>query len=162
MSKASTPIPPGFHTVTPHLIIRNAAKAIEFYKKAFGAELLSSMPMPDGRIMHASMRIGDSIVFLCDEFPEHNCGASPQTLGKPHATMHLYVEDCDKAFQRAVDAGAEATMPPSDMFWGDRYGMIIDPFGQPWSFATHVHDLTEDEMKAAMLTACAPAKEAVK
>jgi PhnB protein len=160
MTTNTKPIPPGFHTVTPHLILRNAAAAIDFYKKAFGAEELSRMPMPDGRLMHASIKIGDSIVFLCDEFPEHGCGLSPQSLKDAHATMHVYVEDVDASFKRAVDAGAEPVMPPQDMFWGDRYGRILDPFGQPWSFASHKRDLTEAEVKSGMLEACSPAQEA--
>jgi len=162
MTKATQPIPPGFNTITPHLIINGAAKAIDFYKKAFGAEELGRMPMPDGRLMHASLKIGNSTLFLCDEFPEHECGASPQTLKNAHATMHIYVEDVDKAYQRAVDSGATGIMPPQDMFWGDRYGRVVDPFGQPWSLATHKEDLTPEEIKARMQDACAPAKAAAK
>ena len=161
MTKATQSIPPGHHTITPHLIIKDAAKAIDFYKKAFGAEELTRMPTPDGRLMHACLKIGDSILFLCDEFPEHECGgASPQTLGKAHATMHVFVEDVDTAYLRAIDAGATVLMPPEDMFWGDRYGRLMDPFGQPWSLATHKEDLTPEEMKKRMASACAPAKAA--
>lgn len=162
MTKATQPIPPGFHTITPHLIIKDVPKAIEFYKKAFGAEELMRMPVPDGRIMHACLQIGDSKLFLCDEFPEHDCGVSPQTLKNAHATMHVFVEDVDKAYQRAVDAGAKGVMPPQDMFWGDRYGTVVDPFGQPWSLATHQEDLTLDEIKKRMEHACAPTMEACK
>ena len=163
MTKATQPIPPGFHTITPHLILKNAAQAIEFYKKAFGAEEMSRMPVPDGRLIHACIKIGDSILFLCDEFPESNCGgASPQTLNNAHATMHVFVEDVDKAFKRAVDAGATPAMPPENMFWGDRYGRVVDPFGQPWSLATHVEDLTPEEMKKRMASACDMAKAAAK
>ena len=163
MAKATHKIPPGFHTLTPHLVIKDAAKAIDFYKKAFGAEEISRMPTPDGRLMHASLKIGDSIFFLCDEFPEYDCGSvSPSTLQKAHATLHVYVDDADKAFKRAVDAGANGVMPPQDMFWGDRYGRLIDPFGQPWSIGTHVEDLTPEEMKKRMETQCAPAKAAAK
>lgn len=162
MTKSSNPIPPGFPTLTPQLIIKDAAKAIDFYKKAFGAEEMMRMPMPDGRIMHACLKFGDSTLFLCDEFPEHDCGVSPQTLKNAHATMHVFVEDVDKAYQRAVDAGAQAVMPPQDMFWGDRYGRLVDPFGQPWSLATHKEDLTPEEMKKRMADACAPAREASK
>jgi PhnB protein len=164
MSKATQWIPTGFHTLTPHLIIKDAAKAIDFYKKVFGAEELNRMPTPDGRLMHACLKIGDSILFLCDEFPEHDCGvgASPQTLNNAHATIHMFVENVDKAYQRAVDAGAKAIMPPQDMFWGDRYGRLIDPFGQPWSLATHKEDLTPEEMKKRMESACAPAKAGAK
>lgn len=162
MTKSTSPIPPGFHTITPHLIIKDAAKAIDFYKKAFGAEEMMRMPMPDGRLMHASIKIGDSILFLCDEFPEHHCGLSPSSLPDTHAVMHVFVEDVDKAYQRAVDAGATAVMPPQDMFWGDRYGRLLDPFGQPWSLAMHKEDLTPEEMLERMKTACAPAQEACK
>lgn len=162
MTKATQPIPPGLRTLTPHLIIKDAARAIDFYKKAFGAEEMMRMPMPDGRIMHACLKFGDSTLFLCDEFPEHDCGVSPMTLKSAHATMHLFVEDVDQAYQRALDAGAKATMPPQDMFWGDRYGTLMDPFGQPWSLATHKEDLTTDEIKKRMESACAPAKAAAK
>lgn len=134
--------------------------AIDFYKKAFGAEEMMRMPMPDGRIMHACLKFGDSTLFLCDEFPEHECGVSPLTLKSAHATMHLFVEDVDQAYQRALDAGAKANMPPQDMFWGDRYGTLMDPFGQPWSLATHKEDLTTEEIKQRMESACAPAKAA--
>jgi uncharacterized glyoxalase superfamily protein PhnB len=109
------------------------------------------------------MKIGDSIIMLNDEFPEH-CpdGASPKTLGKAHAAIHLYVTDVDAAFKRAVDAGATAQMPPQEMFWGDRYCRLVDPFGQPWSIATHVVDLTHDQIRERMMTGCAPAQEAAK
>lgn len=160
MTKATQPIPPGLRTLTPHLIIKDAAMAIDFYKKAFGAEEMMRMPMPDGRIMHACLKFGDSTLFLCDEFPEHECGVSPLTLKSAHATMHLFVEDVDQAYQRALDAGAKANMPPQDMFWGDRYGTLMDPFGQPWSLATHKEDLTTEEIKQRMESACAPAKAA--
>jgi len=163
MSKATQPIPQGFGTITPHLIIKDAAKAIDFYKKAFGAEELVRMPTPDGRLMHACLQIGTSRIMLCDEFPEHGCGGlSPQTIGKAHATMHLFVEDADKSFKRAVDAGATVAMPLQDMFWGDRYGTVVDPFGQPWSIATHKEDLTPEEMKERMAKGCAPAQAAAK
>jgi len=162
MSDAKQKIPTGFSTLTPHLVIKGAAKAIDFYKRAFGAEEMNRMPMPDGRLMHACVKIGNSMLMLCDEFPEHNCGnsASPETIGKTHATIHMYVEDVDQAYKRAVDAGATAAMPPQDMFWGDRYGQVVDPFGQPWSIATHKEDLTHDEMMKKMQTACAPAQAA--
>lgn len=155
-------IPQGFSTITPHIIIKNATKAIEFYKKAFGAEVVSALNTPDGRIMHADIKIGNSHLFLCDEFPESGCGgASPQTLGQAHAVIHLYVQDCDKAFEKAISAGAKETMKPWDSFWGDRYAKIEDPFGQPWSIATHIKDLTEKEIqegaKACMQQAAAAA-----
>lgn len=153
---------PNFHTVTPHLIIKDAAKAIDFYKKAFGAEELVRMPMPDGRLMHGCIQIGDSPIMLCDEFPEHGCGKSPQSLGEAHATMHINVEDVDAAFKKAVDAGATVVMPPQDMFWGARYGIVKDPFGQPWSIATQKEDLTPEQIKERMKDACVPAQEAAK
>ena len=162
MTKSTKAIPDGFHTLTPHLIIKDAAKAIDFYKAAFGAEELARMPMPDGRLMHASLKIGDSMLMLCDEFPEHGCGLSPQSLESAHATIHIYVEDADKAFKKAIEAGATEKMAPQDMFWGDRYGVLVDPFGQPWSIATHKEDLTPEEMQKRMEAGCAPAKEEVK
>jgi PhnB protein len=164
MTKAIQSIPPGFSTLTPHLVIKDAAKAIDFYKQAFGAEEMKRMPMPDGRLLHACLKIGNSMLMLCDEFPDSGCGnsASPATLGKAHATVHMFVEDVDKAYQRAVEAGAIAQMPPQDMFWGDRYGLLVDPFGQPWSIATHKEDLTPEEMQKKMEAACAPAKVAAK
>jgi len=134
--------------VTPHLVIKGAAKAIDFYKSAFGAEEINRMPMPDGRLMHACLKIGNS--------------ASPSTIGKTHATMHMYVEDVDQAYTRAVEAGATALMPPQDMFWGDRYGQVVDPFGQPWAIATHKEDLTHEEMMKKMQAGCAPAQAAAK
>jgi uncharacterized glyoxalase superfamily protein PhnB len=137
-------IPEGFHTLTPHLVVRGGVQAIEFYKKAFGAEEIMRMPMPDGKaIGHAELRIGDSIFFLADEFPQCK---SPQTLGGSPVTLSLYVEDCDQVFNRAVAAGAEVRMPPADMFWGDRYGQLTDPFGHVWALSTHKEDVPPDEM----------------
>jgi PhnB protein len=149
MTKATNYIPAGTHTVTPHLILRGVAKAIEFYKKAFGAEELYRLPMPDGRIMHACITIGDSRVFLADEMPERSeCGMlSPESLKATHASMHVYVPNVDEAFKRAIDAGAKSKMPVQDMFWGDRYGQVVDPFGQPWSLATHKEDLTPEQIQ---------------
>ena len=140
------PIPEGMHTITPHLTIKGAAKAIEFYKKAFGAQELSRHEVPGGAIMHASIRIGDSVLFLNDEFPQMGC-ASPQTIGGTSVVLTLYVEDADKFFKRAVDAGAESKMPVADQFWGDRYGMVQDPFGHQWAIATRVENLTPEEME---------------
>lgn len=147
MAKAKNWKPDHVHTVTPYLIIKDCAKAIEFYKKAFGIEEMHRMNAPDGKIMHSCISLGDSKIFLCDEMDDPNCGASPSTLGNCHATMHVFVEDVDKAYQRAVDAGCKAKMPPTDMFWGDRYTALIDPFGQSWSLATHKEDLTPAEMQ---------------
>ena len=145
MTHQVKPIPEGFHTVIPHLVIKGAAEAIEFYKKAFGATEMMRLPGPDGKLMHGSVKIGDSVVFLVDENPQW--GASgPQALGGTPVTIHLYVEDVDAAFNQAVEAGATAKMPPSDMFWGDRYGWLIDPFGHNWSLATRKQDLTPEQV----------------
>ena len=146
MKKSTQPIPPGFHTITPSLTIRNAAQAIEFYKKALGAEERMRMASPDGTISHAELQIGDSIVFLNDENPAWGC-KSPQTLGGSAAGFYLYVEDVDKAFQRAIDAGGKVTCPVTDMFWGDRMGNFTDPYGYTWTLSTHTQDMTEQEME---------------
>jgi PhnB protein len=138
-------IPEGFHTITPHLVVRGGAQAIDFYKKAFGAAELSRAPMPDGKLMHAHLKIGDSQLFLCDEFPEQGA-RSPLGLGGTPVTISLYVEDADAVFQQAVAAGAQVRMPPMDMFWGDRYGQVTDPFGHIWAIATHKEDLTPEEI----------------
>ncbi len=146
MSSAK-PIPDGFHTITPYLVVKGAAQAIDFYKKAFGAEELSRHACEEsGLIMNAKLRIGDSVIMLNDEFPDHGCvGPSPGHASP--VTLHLYVEDVDAFFNRAVEAGAEATMPVSDTFWGDRYGQLRDPFGHSWSVATRTEDLTADQVK---------------
>lgn len=142
-------VPDGFHRVTPHLVCRNAAGMIEFYKKAFGAVEQGRAPGPDGKsIMHAAIKIGDSIVFLNDEFPDMGA-VSPVGKGTP-VTLHLYVEDADKQFQQAVAAGAEVVMPLGDQFWGDRYGIVRDPSGHQWSIGMHLEDLTPDQIKERM------------
>lgn len=146
MKPSSQPIPPGFHTVTPSLIVRNAAEAIEFYKKALGAEERMRMQGPDGLIGHAELKIGDSIIFLTDESPAMSL-KSPQTLGGTASNLYLYLEDVDKAFQRAVDAGGKATMPVTDMFWGDRFGNFVDPYGHSWGLSTHTKDMTREEIE---------------
>ena len=142
-------IPAGSEGLIPHLVCDPCADAIEFYKKAFGAEEVSRMPAPDGnRLMHAEIRIAGRPLFLADDFPEY-CGGkamSPQALGGTPVTVHRYVEDCDAAILRAQKAGATVKMPAADMFWGDRYGVVVDPFGHVWSFATHIHDLTPEQM----------------
>jgi PhnB protein len=148
MSTAVKPIPEGMHTVTPHLTCAGAADAIEFYKKAFGAIEMGRMPGPGGKLMHAMLKIGDSAIMLVDEFPEWG-GKGPKTLGGTPVTIHLYVNDADAVFKSAVDAGATAKMPMADMFWGDRYGIVIDPFGHSWSIATHIKDMTPEEMAKA-------------
>jgi uncharacterized glyoxalase superfamily protein PhnB len=158
MSKSIQPIPPGHENLIPHLVCNSCSEAIEFYKKAFGAEEMQRVPAPDGRkIMHAAIRIGKSIVFLVDDFPEH-CGGksqSPAALKGTPVTIHHYVENCDAAIKRARDAGATVTMPAADMFWGDRYGLVTDPYGHKWSFATHINDPTPEQMKTAMKAAFA-------
>lgn len=148
-SKNVKPIPEGMHTVTPHLICARASEAIEFYKRAFGAEELSRLASDDGRIMHAALRIGDSVVMLTEEFPEWN-SLGPLALKGTAVTIHLYVEDVDGFCDRAVKAGASVKMPVNDMFWGDRYGALEDPFGHRWSVATHMRDLTPEEIRRAM------------
>jgi uncharacterized glyoxalase superfamily protein PhnB len=144
--KKVSPIPPGVHTVTPHLIVRNAAQAIDFYRRAFGAVEVGRAAGPGGKLMHASIRIGDSPIYLADEMPESG-SKSPLMLGGSGTTIHLYVPDADAAFNRAVDAGAQVTMPLADQFWGDRYGKLKDPYGHEWSIATHKEDLTPAEMQ---------------
>jgi PhnB protein len=151
-------IPEGYHTLTPYLTVRDAARAIEFYKKAFGAEDRGAMKGPDGKIMHAELKIGDSIVMLADEFPQYGA-VSPETVGGSCSGLHIYVQDVDAAFDRAVKAGASTEMPVSDMFWGDRYGKLKDPFGHKWSIATHTADLSMEEMKKGMEEAMAQMKE---
>ncbi len=148
MSKVK-PIPAGFHSVTPHLVCAGAADAIEFYKKAFNATELMRMPMPNGRLMHACIRIGDSNVMLVDEMPEWGA-LGPKSLKGSPVTIHIFVEDVDAFVARAVAAGAKITMPIADMFWGDRYGKIEDPFGHHWSVATHTRDLSPEQMQQAM------------
>jgi uncharacterized glyoxalase superfamily protein PhnB len=142
-------IPDGYHSLTPYMTVRDGARAIEFYKQAFGATEKGVMKGPDGKIMHAELRIGDSIVMLADEFPEYG-SLSPQSIGGSGMGLHIYVEDVDSAFDRAVKAGASVDMPVMDMFWGDRYGKLHDPFGHKWSIATHKADLSMDEMKKGM------------
>lgn len=143
------PIPDGMHSVTPHLICAGAADAIDFYKKAFDAVELSRLPGASGKLLHASIRIGDSIVMLSDEFPEMG-GLGPKSLKGSPVTIHLCVEDVDALVARAVAAGAKVTMPVADMFWGDRYGQLEDPFGHRWSVGTHIRDVTPEEIQQAM------------
>ncbi len=142
-------IPAGMHSVTPHLICGGAADAIEFYKKAFGAVENSRLPGSDGKLMHAQITIGDSPVMLTDENPEYGALGPKRLKGSP-VTIHLFVKDVDAFVARAVKAGAKITMPIADMFWGDRYGKIEDPFGHLWSVATHVRDIAPGEWQQAM------------
>jgi uncharacterized glyoxalase superfamily protein PhnB len=143
------PLPAGMHSVTPHIICAGAGDAIEFYKKAFGATEMFRLPGPDGKLMHGSIRIGDSAVMLAEESEKHGVLGPKHLKGSP-VTIHLYVEDADAFVARAAEAGAKVTMPVAEMFWGDRYGRLQDPFGHMWSVATHVRDVTPDEMKQAM------------
>ena len=142
-------VPKAYGSVTAALAVRGAADAIVFYRKAFGAKELSRMPGPDGKLMHAEVKIGDTIVMLGDEAPEMG-SPSPQALNGSPVSLMLYVKDVDAVFARAVAAGAKPTMPPADMFWGDRYGMVLDPWGHRWGLATHKVDLTNRQMMKAM------------
>jgi len=144
-------IPDGFHSVTPTLTVRGAASAIEFYKKAFGAQEIMRFPSPDGKsIWHSEIKIGDSKIMLNDESPQMNC-LSPKSVGGATSGIYLYVEDADNVFNKAVAAGGKVTMPIADAFWGDRSGQIEDPFGHRWMIATHKKDMTQEEMRKAGL-----------
>lgn len=147
------PIPDDMHTLTPHLVCAGAAAAIDFYVKAFDAIELARLPAPNGKLMHAMLKIGDSPLMLFDEAPEWG-SRSPQALKGTPVILHLYVKDVDAAMAQAVDAGATVTMPATDMFWGDRYGQITDPFGHQWSLATHIRDVSPEEMQAEMARQC--------
>jgi PhnB protein len=146
MKQKVTPVPAGFHTATPYLVVRDAARAIEFYKQAFGAKEIFRMPAPDGKIMHGEIQIGDSRVMLSDECPDMG-SKSPQALNGSPVSIFLYVEDVDAVFKNAVAAGAKPTAPVQDMFWGDRYGKVTDPFGHQWQIATHKEDVSPHEME---------------
>ena len=147
MAVSAKPIPEGFHTVTPALVVRDAAKAIDFYKKALGAQELVRMPSPDGKIMHAELKIGNSIIFLSDEMPMPGSVKSPQSLGGSTCTLNVYVPNVDETFKQAIAAGGKESMPVADQFWGDRYGTLADPFGYSWGIATHKEDLSPAEMR---------------
>ncbi len=146
------PIPEGMRTITPHLVCAKAAEAIEFYKAAFGAVEHGRLATPQGALLHAMLQIGDSHLMLVDEFPDWGA-LGPKTLKGSPVTIHLYVEDVDAAVKRAVDAGAKITMPVEDMFWGDRYGKVEDPFGHQWSLATHIRDVPTEEMQKVAASA---------
>ena len=143
------PIPDGYHTLTPFLTVRDAVKAIEFYKQAFGAEERGIAKGPDGKVMHAELKIGDSIIMLSDEFPDFGA-KSPEAFGGSPMGLHIYLDGVDAAFDRAVKAGAVVEMPVADQFWGDRYGKLKDPFGHKWSIGTHIKDMSADEIKKSM------------
>ena len=139
-------IPTGYHSVTPSLVVRGGKRALEFYKQAFGAKELGAMYMPDGeKLMHTEIQIGDSRIMLGEESPEMGT-VSPQTLNGSPVSLNLYVDNCDALYQRAVGAGAKPTAPPADMFWGDRYGKVTDPFGHTWGILTHKEDVSPAEM----------------
>jgi uncharacterized glyoxalase superfamily protein PhnB len=151
---AAKPIPEGLHTLTPFLICKDATQALDFYQRAFGAEVSTSLVGPDGKLMHAALRIGDSVLMLTDECPPMGC-FGPQHFGGTSVTVHLSVADADAAFARATAAGATPRMPVTEMFWGARYGVLTDPYGHAWSVATQVKDLTPEEIQAAAARACA-------
>ncbi|MBS1957136.1 MAG: VOC family protein [Cyanobacteria bacterium SZAS-4] len=146
MAKTKNPIPPGIHTVTPYLMVKDARKAIQFYKEAFGAEEVTVMEI-EGKVMHANIKIGDSHIFMSEECPEMGKFGA-ETRGFATSSLLIYVTDVDGAFEKAVKAGCKVGMPVGDMFWGDRYCHVTDPFGQEWSIATHKEDLTPEEIAA--------------
>jgi PhnB protein len=155
MSSVS-PVPEGMHSLTPHITVNNAAKAIEFYTQAFGAKEIDRSTTPNGKIMHAVLQIGDSRIMLNDEFPEMRAPRAPSGDGGLPFAINFYTEDADATIQRATSAGAKVTMPAQDMFWGDRYGQIMDPFGYRWAVATRKENLSRDEVNrraAAMFAA---------
>jgi|SRR5215469_11555873 len=145
MPGRTNPIPQGYHSVTPYIVVNDAARAIEFYKRAFGATEVMRMPGPAGKLAHVELELGDSLIMLSDEMP-NNVVRSPQTVGGTTVGVFLYVEDVDKVFQQAKSAGAKEETPVADMFWGDRYGTLSDPFGHTWSLATHIEDVAPEEM----------------
>jgi uncharacterized glyoxalase superfamily protein PhnB len=145
MAKTADPIPSGFHTLTPHLVVEGAARYIDFLKKAFGATEVTRAEAPGGKLMHAQVKIGDSAMMLADHFPDY--GAPPIAQGYWPVILSLYVPDADKAWEKAIAAGCQATFPLADQFWGDRYGQVKDPFGFNWSIATHKENLTPEEIK---------------
>ena len=138
-------IPKGYHSVTPSLVVNDGARAIDFYKRAFGAQEKSRLDGPDGKVVHAELKIGDSLIMLSDELPESST-RSPRTLRGSSVGIFLYVDNVDDVFRQAVSAGATAEAQPSDMFWGDRFGALTDPFGHHWSLATHKEDVSREEM----------------
>jgi PhnB protein len=151
------PVPEGYEGIIPHIVVKGGTQAIDFYKKAFGAEEVMRIPSPDGRLLHGEIRIGESYVFLCDDFPE-NCGGKsrlPQALGGTSKTIHRFVNDVDAVVGRAASAGAKVKQPVADTFWGDRYGVVEDPFGHEWSFATHKRDMTPEQIARAQAEAFA-------
>jgi PhnB protein len=146
MAKNAPSTPKGYHTVTPSLFVAGAAKALDFYKKALGAEELMRFEGPDGKIMHAEFKVGDSIVMLADEMPDQG-GRGPKSIGGTPVSFFVYGENVDAAWKRAVDAGAKEIVPLADQFWGDRTGCVVDPFGHQWWLAQHVEDLTPEQIR---------------
>ena len=142
-------LPAGYHTLTPSVIVKDARKAIDFYKRAFGAQEVDVMAGPDGKVMHAELTIGNSRLMMGEENPAWPAFKSAETLGACPISLHLYVDDVDASFKRALDAGAKVEMPVDDMFWGDRYGKVKDPFGHTWGLATRVKDLSPEEIAKA-------------
>ena len=143
---AVKPIPEGYHTITPYLSVDDATAASEFYEKAFGAKETVRMNGPDGKVAHAELQIGDSTIMLSDPFPQAQA-KTPKEVGGTTVGLFTYVEDVDEVFKQALDAGATSTMEPTDQFWGDRFGSVVDPFGHHWQIATHVEDVPPDEME---------------
>lgn len=145
-TKATKRIPDGYHSITPYLILDDPASAIEFYKKAFGAQEILRLAGPDGKgVMHAELKIGDSMLMLSGEWPDYGT-FSPKKLGNTPVSLHLYVQDADASFKRAVDAGCTVEMPPTDMFWGDRFAKVRDPYGHKWAMAAHMQEMTPEEI----------------
>ena len=143
-------IPEGYNTVTAYLAVKDGNRALDFYCEAFGAEELLRLPGPDGNgLLHGELRVGNSVIMLSDESIGSTSGRSPQSLGATSVTLHLYVEDVDQCFHRAIEHGCKVTMPLFDAFWGDRYGKVLDPFGHEWSMSTRVKSLTSDEVREA-------------
>lgn len=143
------PIPEGFHTLTPHIIVKDVAEAIAWYTKAFGAEEVLRLPAPDGSIMHAEIKIGNSVIMMAPA-NEQMQSKDPNMIGGTAVTLHIYSEDVDALYKQATEAGGNGTMPPEDMFWGDRYAKLSDPWGHQWGIATHIADPTPEEMEKAM------------
>ena len=145
------PVPTDRKGIIPHLTVSNGEAALKYYAEAFGAEILHTVPIEDGRLIHAEFKIGDTVFYMNDDFPEMTDGKciTPEALGGSSVTIHQYVADVDAALAKAEAAGGKITIPADDMFWGDRYGQVTDPFGQTWSFATHIKDPTEEELEAA-------------
>ena len=149
MSDSVTPIPPGFHTLTAHIIVSDSKKACAFYEKAFGGQTLGIHEGPDGKVMHAAVKIGDSVLMLNDEYPDFGVLAPTSTNAPSPVTLNLYVPDANKFWETAVGAGCKVLMPIQDQFWGDRYGQVQDPFGHRWAIAQHIKDMTQQELEVA-------------